>query len=101
MFDVNEQAGAEVEGMGKLTITCNLTDIHAMKHGTTTTATYTRGTKKIDYMLISNGLKPMVTSCGLLAFYDGIHSDHCGAFIDFNTSMLFRGKTPELHTHNM
>ena len=65
-----------------------------------TTVTYASGTRKIDYMLISSGLIPMVTRCGLLAFYDGIHSDHRGAFIDFNTSMIFRGKTPELHTHN-
>ena len=55
----------------------------------------------MDYMLISNGLIPMVTGCGHLAFYDRIQSNHCGAFIDFNTSMLFRGKTQELHMHNM
>ena len=100
MLDANEQAGTEQEGLGKLTTSCNLTNIHAMKHGTTTMATCARGTRKIDYMLLSSGLIPMVTRCGLLAFYDSIHSDHRGAFIDFNTSMIFRGKTPELHTHN-
>ena len=61
MLDANEQAGTEQVGLGKLTTTCNLNDIHAMKHGTTTTATYARGTRKIDYMLISNSLIPMVT----------------------------------------
>ena len=31
MLDANEQAGTEQEGLGKLTTSCNLTDIHAMK----------------------------------------------------------------------
>ena len=99
MIDANEQMGAEADGISLLATTCNLTDIHAYHHdGINNIATYARGSKRIDFILISKTLVQKTTSSGFLAFYDGIESDHRGCFVDFNAYLLFKGKTLTLHT---
>jgi hypothetical protein len=99
MIDANEQMGTEDEGISSLAATCNLTDIHAHHHqGINDIATYARGTKRIDFILLSKNLIEKTTASGFLAFYDGIETDHRGSFVDFDADMLFKDKTPVLHT---
>jgi hypothetical protein len=100
MLDANEPMGIEEEGNQYLTTTCNLTDIHAHRcPNISNMATYARGSKRIDFILISKNLVNKVTGAGFLPFFQGIESDHRGAFVDFDEKQLFHGKTPVLYTH--
>ena len=100
MLDANEQIiEGKNHGISHLAASCNLCDIIATKHPETkTTATYARGTKRIDFILISTTLVSKVKESGLLAFYDGIESDHRGMYVDFDTTLLFQDSTPHLYT---
>jgi hypothetical protein len=100
MLDANEQMGTEEEGIQYLTTSCNLTDIHAHRcPNISNMATYSRGSKRIDFILISKNLVDTVTGAGFLPFFQGIESDHRGAFVNFDEKQLFHGKTPLLYTH--
>lgn len=55
--------------------------------------TYVRGSKRINYALLSSDLVPAIQSCGYEPFQKMFKSDHRGMFLDFNTSMLFRNET--------
>ena len=99
MIDANEQMTHDKSGISQLAQTCNLIDIIATTHPQANrTATYSRGTKRIDFILISHTLTQHVTGCGLLAFFDGIHSDHRGSFVDFTAKGVFQETTPTLYT---
>ena len=96
-MDANEPMGKDKNGVSTIASDCNLIDVHASKHNETLTkATYARGTKKIDYMLITPELLPLVKRCGMLPFYTGIHTDHRGLFIDIDAKALFNGKIADL-----
>jgi hypothetical protein len=83
MLDANEQMGKEEDGIQHLTTTCNLTDIHAHQcPNISNMATYATGSKRIYFMLISKNLVDIVTGAGFLPFFQGIESDHRGAFVD-------------------
>ena len=102
MIDANEQLDQHSSGIAKLLTSCNLIDaIAGRHHQATTTATYTRGTKQIDFILTSAHIAQAVTGSGLLAFFDGIHSDHRGSFIDIDTRHIFQDKTPNLYDQPM
>lgn len=75
LIEANEQIEQRHSGISKLITECSLTDIIATRHQqASNTATYTRGTRRIDIILVSATIAQAVTSCGLLAFFDGIHS---------------------------
>ena len=98
MIDANEHFDSPQSAISKLAASCNLVDIIATRHQqATNTATYSRGTKRIDFILISENIAPAVTRCGLLPFYEGIHSDHRGSFIDLDARILFQDRTPQLY----
>ena len=100
MMDANEALGKNKNGVSTITSDCDLIDVHTSRHNdAATTATYARGTKKIDYILITPDLLPLVTRSGMLPFYTGIHTDHRGLFIDIDSKALFQGKIAELYTH--
>ena len=63
-----------------------------------TTATYARGTKKIDFILVTPELLPLVKNSGMLPFYEGIHTDHRGMFVDLDAKATFNGKIAELYS---
>jgi hypothetical protein len=54
-------------------------------------ATYSRGSRCIDYIFGSTSLIQHVQACGITAFYDKpyVHSDHRGLFVDLNELALF------------
>lgn len=102
MIDANEQIDTNASSIAKLAIECSLIDIIATRHQQAhNTATYTRGTKRIDYILVNETLARAVTDCGILAFFDGIHSDHRGSFIDLDTRCIFSDRTPILYSQPM
>ena len=78
----------------------NLHDIHGLHHDPDTApASYKRAqTGRIDYIVCSSALLPMVKACGTLAFEEGpyIGTDHRGLFVDFDSQALFKGKTNDI-----
>ena len=89
-MDANEAMGKDKNGVSTVASDCDLIDAHTARHNeAATTATYARGTKKIDYILIAPELLPIVTRSEMLAFYTGIHTDHRGLFIDIDAKALF------------
>jgi hypothetical protein len=60
-------------------------------------ATYARGSSCIDFIMATPGAREAITAAGYTSFYHGIwHSDHRGVFIDFSSSLLFHGTTPDI-----
>jgi hypothetical protein len=57
-----------------------------------------RGSKRIDFTLISRQLSPTVKELGYEPFHYTTSSDHHGMFIDFNTDKLFGNKTNTMHS---
>jgi hypothetical protein len=72
-------------------------DIIGQRHPSTKLLpTYIRGTKRLDYALITPELEPAVKRCGYLPFQSHFRSDHRFLFIDFNTTVLFGSSTMSL-----
>jgi hypothetical protein len=91
MMDANE--GSELgSGVDKLIQRCGLADAHAAAGGSPP-ATYQRGSKKIDFVLVSPRLVTAVRAAGILPLNDGYLSDHRALVIDFDPLVFFGGKT--------
>jgi hypothetical protein len=61
-----------------------------MRHETSKEpATYARGTKRLDYILMSERCAISVRQCGYEPFNHHLFSDHRGMFVDMDTEMLF------------
>ena len=75
-LDANEHMGEEATGLQRLTTILGLTGVHGNKLGDKAPATYTQGSKQIDYGLVCSGLLPYVIRCGFGAFHDGPVTDH-------------------------
>ena len=53
--------------------------------------TFMFGTKRLDYILMDPALAEAVVRIGYLGSHDAAFSDHVQAYVDFDTSKLFRG----------
>ena len=61
MMDANETMGHDKYGVSSIASDCNLINVHtAQHHEAATTVTYARGTKKLDFILITPELLPLV-----------------------------------------
>jgi ribonuclease HI len=58
--------------------------------------TYQRGSRRLDYIFVSNRLAHSITRCGYLPYAQCIHSDHRGIFMDIDSSSLFGNLPPIL-----
>ena len=95
--DFNEEIGVESSGMDNLASACGLVDLFNIRIGSSTLpATYQRGRKRIDYILMSPGILPHVRAAGYDPFGYRIPSDHRGMFIDLDTESLFQNELPKL-----
>ena len=78
----------------------NLIDIVGDMHNEKPTATYARGSQRIDFILGDQHAQDAATQSGYLALHEGIISDHVMVWADFNQISHFRNKayspiTPE------
>jgi hypothetical protein len=87
--DFNETLGDAFGGMSRLVSDCGLFDVVADRHGQVGFSTYQRGTKVLDYCLMTQDLIDCVDKCGYEPFKCNILSDHRGLFVDFSTAHLF------------
>ena len=62
---------------------------HAHTHGTNgEPSTYSRGTKRLDYVFVSPRILPFIQKCGIDPFHQVIFTDHCGLFLDLDLKGL-------------
>ena len=67
----------------------NLCDPIAQVHGPYQCPTFSRGSKCIDYILVSSSLLSSVSRCGIPPFNSIMSSDHRPIFIDLDPTTLF------------
>ena len=92
MMDANEANGAG-SAVERLLFECQLTDVHAIAGRVRPPATYHRGTEKIDFVLVSARLGPLVTASSILGLHDGYLLDHRALVVDFDANSLFMSET--------
>jgi hypothetical protein len=73
-MDANEASGPG-SGVDRIMSNCNLVDAHSICTPKPHTRHYQRGSKKIDFVLLSPRLVEAVVGVSILALYDG-YSDH-------------------------
>jgi exonuclease III len=87
--DFNETMSEDQSGIASLATTCGLVDLFSVRLGQDNTpATYQRGHKRLDYVLLSPSLIPAVDKAGYDPFGYRIVSDHRGYFVDFQADLL-------------
>ena len=93
MMDANEASG-QGSGVDRLMTKCGLVDAHTLSADPSPhPATYQRGSKKIDFILITPSIVPAVRAVSVLPLHDGYLSDHRALVVDFDAVTLFAGKT--------
>ena len=89
--DFNEDITNEGSGIARLAATCGLADLFNIRLGSPILpATYQRGTRRIDYALITPTLITAVQAAGYDPFGYRIPSDHRGLYIDLKSNALFQ-----------
>jgi hypothetical protein len=74
-----------------------LFDVHVHQHGDTSMVpTYIRGSKRLDYCLLSPELAPFVVASGINRFSQCYHSDHRALFLDINLAAYLGASLPKL-----
>jgi len=94
--DFNEELGLDPNGLTRLCSECHLLDPVYAIHQETDFATYDRGSKVIDYLLMDPSLLSAVEGCGYEPFNHHILSDHRGLFLDVDTAKFFGTETAPL-----
>jgi hypothetical protein len=88
--------------LATLLLSCNLVDTLAHQHTPPFPATYIRGKKRVDYILISAELVPAIQRTDVLPFRQLCLGDHRACYIEMDASVLFGLSTcaivsPTLH----
>jgi hypothetical protein len=97
--DFNEHILDNNASLQQISQQCQLLDIWKQKFPQRVEpSTYIRGSKRIDYTLISRGLSPAVVAVGYEPFHYTSATEYCGMFIDFNTAKLFGNTTNKMQT---
>jgi hypothetical protein len=96
-MDANEASGPG-SGVDRIMTNCNLVDAHCIctSDSSPIPATYQRGSKKIDFVLLSPRLVEAVVGVSILALHDGYLSDHRALIVDFDALLLFGGPTSSI-----
>jgi hypothetical protein len=90
MGDFNEQIGKDPQGMSSVLTAGVLIDSCITRHSIETEpATYARGQTRVNYIFISERLKPHLLQAGIEPFNQCIFSDHRGMYIDLALPGLF------------
>jgi hypothetical protein len=92
--DFNEHIQENNTSLQHISQQCQLLDIWKQRFPThAEPSTYIRGSKRIDYTLISRDLSNAVTAVGYEPFHFTSATSHRGIFIDFDTNKLFGNTT--------
>jgi hypothetical protein len=94
--DFNELVGEDPKGMAKVLAAGDLTDAHEHQHGTVDISTYTRGTKRLDYVFVTPRLVDHILRSGYESFHARIASDHRGYFVDFALAGFLDRQLPSI-----
>jgi hypothetical protein len=95
--DLNEELGSTAGGMSQVATNLGLIDILAQTHGLDSeVATYARGTKRLDYILMTEQLTSHSTNCGAEPFNHRFYSDHRRIWVDLELLGLFDRNLPPL-----
>ena len=90
MGDCNEEIGIKAKEMATVLQSGDLTDLHCFMHGIQNEdPTYSRGSKRIDYVFAYSRLLPFLLRHGSEPFNSRIFSDHRGLFVDFSLPGFF------------
>jgi hypothetical protein len=89
MWDANESIDDTTGSIRKIMQETTLVDAFSQVAGDPgSISTYSRGRKRIDYVLTSQALVQYISRVGYLALYESNLSDHRGMFIDIAESIL-------------
>jgi hypothetical protein len=100
MGDFNKLIGAKPSEMASVINAGHLTDTYCFRHGLDhESTTYARGTKRVDYVLVSHRFTEHIRATGAEPFNYRIFSDHCGLFVDFALPGFFDRACNELVKH--
>ena len=98
MGDFNEEIGAQPDQMASVMNAGNLTDAFTFRHGLDREfPTYARGSRRVDYILLSPRLLEYIRHTGAEPFNFRIFSDHRGLFVDFSMPGFFN-RAPNILT---
>ena len=89
---------SDPNGIQRLAIKYSLIDSVEYLHGPYSCTSYARGTKCLDYILLSQSLAPSLRQAGLPAFNTIINSDHRPVYIDIDPSIAFGNQPSSLIT---
>jgi hypothetical protein len=90
MGDFNEQVGIDPNGMASVLAVGGLIDSHVTHHGIENDpSTYAWGHTHVDYIFMSERLRPHLLRAGIEPFNQRIFSNHRGLFIDLSLPGLF------------
>jgi hypothetical protein len=92
-----ENLDINTSGTAKLCEEHELVNIFAARHPNIEEfSTYIRGTKRMDYYLVSRDIIPAVTAAGYKPYHYCTTSDHRGLFLDLDVGTLFENATTAL-----
>ena len=90
MGDFNEVIGEQPDEMASVIKKGHLTDAYCHKHGLANeSSTYARGSRRVDYILVSPRLIDFIRHTGAEPFNFRLFSDHRGLFVDFSMPGFF------------
>ena len=88
--DFNEEIGSSMQGFAYIVARHNLTDVLRVNLGTSDEpATYSRGTKRLDYIFMTADIASSVVTCGAEPFNHRFFSDHRGLYVDLKLTGIF------------
>jgi hypothetical protein len=87
-IDANEPMSEPNSKMLEFINKNNLTDAYTYIHNNDEFSTHLNGSKRIDFILCSNNVRPYITKTGALQYHDGLLSNHRGIFCDISANLF-------------
>jgi hypothetical protein len=95
--DFNELLGADPNLLASICGDFDLVDAHDHQHGEASMVpTYIRGSRRLDYCLVSPKLVNFIVHGGINLFNEFSHSDHRALFLDLDLIAYLGAKLPKL-----
>jgi endonuclease/exonuclease/phosphatase family metal-dependent hydrolase len=93
-----KELGSTAGDMSQVATGLGLIDSHARTHrlDSEVATYYARGTKQLDYILMTEQLASHSTNCGAEPFNHRFYSDHRGIWVDLELLGLFDRNLPPL-----